>query len=169
MLQHEYEYCGDCEWNEKSHNGRSAKRFADLFDALAAAGFIAEVMYTERAGHVCNLTYALARDRKDIILIAAVGGDGTVSKVASGLRGSTKILGIIPMRSRDDVARAMGVLRKDVNTTVQILLSGVGHKIGAARVEGPAALPPPRTRLCAPPTSAMARPTARAASRAGAF
>lgn len=133
--------------NPKSRDGRSTKKFAVLFEALTAAGFISpEILYTERAGHACDLAYAL-RDRDDLSLVVAVGGDGTVSEVASGLRGSNKVLGLIPMGSGDDLARAMGVPRKDIDAAVQLLKNGADHRVGAVRVEGPPAPPPQEQTL----------------------
>ena len=53
-----------------------------------------EVIWTERTGHASEIAYSL-RNRDDLDLVVAVGGDGTMNEVASGLRGST-MLGIIP-------------------------------------------------------------------------
>lgn len=62
------------------------------------------VVYTERAGHAT----LLARDF-DGDTVVAVGGDGTVNEVASGLVGTGKVLGIIPCGSGNGLARHLGI------------------------------------------------------------
>ena len=73
------------------------------FDASA---FSCTFVYTERAGHAVEL----ARDA-DADAVVAVGGDGTVSEVATGLLGSDKALGIIPCGSGDGLALHLGYSR----------------------------------------------------------
>lgn len=62
-----------------------------------------QIVMTQRAGHAIEIAHQCAADGTDICV--AVGGDGTVNEVASGLTGSTTALGIIPMGSGNGLAR----------------------------------------------------------------
>jgi diacylglycerol kinase (ATP) len=55
-------------------------------------------------------------------IVAAVGGDGTVNEVASGLINSDTAMGIIPLGSGNGVARSLG-LPVDVKKSIQLLLN----------------------------------------------
>lgn len=65
-----------------------------------------EVRYTERVHHGTEIAHE-ACGRNDIDAIVAVGGDGSVNDVVSGMYGSGKILGIIPCGSGNGLARNM--------------------------------------------------------------
>lgn len=82
---------------------RSKRNVATLVrDALGEVS----IVYTERAGHGHELALAAA-GHYDIVV--AVGGDGTVNEVASGLMGSTTALGIVPCGSGNGLARDLGL------------------------------------------------------------
>ena len=61
------------------------------------------IRYTEYAGHARELAEEAAREGIDIVV--AVGGDGTVNEVGSGLAGTTTALGILPCGSGNGLAR----------------------------------------------------------------
>ena len=61
------------------------------------------MVMTERAGHAIEIARQCVAD--DVDICVAVGGDGTVNEVASGLTGSKTALGIIPMGSGNGLAR----------------------------------------------------------------
>ncbi len=65
-----------------------------------------KVVFTEYAGHA----EILAREATEHIIVA-VGGDGTVNEVASGIIDSDKVLGIIPCGSGDGLALHLGISR----------------------------------------------------------
>ena len=75
-------------------------------EVLQEASFQVEVCWTARPGHATQL----AREA-DASIVAAVGGDGTVSEVAQGLIGTGKVLGIIPCGSGDGLALHLGISR----------------------------------------------------------
>lgn len=69
--------------------------------------WLANIVFTERAGHATELARQYARMGFDAVV--AVGGDGTVNEVASGLRDTETALGIIPMGSGNGFARHIGI------------------------------------------------------------
>ncbi|MDE6006935.1 MAG: diacylglycerol kinase family lipid kinase [Muribaculaceae bacterium] len=70
---------------------------------LQREGFVVESAITERAGH----GYELARNaaERGYYGVIAAGGDGTVNEIASALRGTRTIMGILPFGSGNGLAR----------------------------------------------------------------
>ena len=56
---------------------------------------------TERPGHATEIAAELAKDER-IGAVVSVGGDGTASEVAAGLKGTGKPMGIIPAGTGND-------------------------------------------------------------------
>ena len=94
-----------CIVNPAGRDGTVLKRWPKIAQQIEEEGLDYEVIWTERTGHASEIAYSL-RNRDDLDLVVAVGGDGTMNEVASGLRGSSITLGIIPMGSGNDYARA---------------------------------------------------------------
>ncbi len=139
-----------CILNPKARDGRSKKKYPLIFQELENAGFATELHFTTHAGHAVEIAFGL-RERDDIYMVVAIGGDGTAHEVASGLRLSQKRMGIIPLGSGDDMARAMGIPRKNIKAAVDIIKNGTDHLVGAVRVEGPPADSPdkpPNGHIC---------------------
>ena len=129
-----------CILNPKARDGLSMKQW-DLFEpALKDSGFEIDLHHTEYSGHATEIAHSLIDG--DYQLVVAVGGDGTVHEVASGLRGSKMTLGILPIGSGNDYARAHGIpiprgkKFPDMQGAVDILVNGTDRKVGAVRVEG---------------------------------
>jgi len=70
----------------------------------------AEVFVTERAGHAREL--AKAAVGRDVRLVIAWGGDGTINEVASALAFDEVPLGIVPAGSGNGLARELGIDRR---------------------------------------------------------
>jgi YegS/Rv2252/BmrU family lipid kinase len=98
-------------------------------------------LYTSGPGHATEL----ARDAKDAELIIAVGGDGTVREVVSGLMsitgpldhsttGSLPLLAVIPVGSCNDLPRNVGV-PSDVIQACRVAKEGRARPIDVIRVE----------------------------------
>ena len=66
-----------------------------------------DIVFTEYKGHATELAKQYARLGFDAVV--AVGGDGTVNEVASGLRGTQTALGIIPVGSGNGFARHLQI------------------------------------------------------------
>ena len=118
--------------------GRSSRTFPALRDLVAgrADGGFAEYAIAERRGHAVSLAERGAADGYDPIV--AVGGDGTVNEVASGLlgyRGAIPRLAVIPTGTGNDFARSVGVPRAlDAAVAVALGEPGSARAIDAARI-----------------------------------
>lgn len=69
-----------------------------------------EILKTEYAGHAKELAMKAAQEGAKVVV--AVGGDGTVNEVASGLIHTESALGIIPCGSGNGLARHLGIPMK---------------------------------------------------------
>lgn len=134
-----------CIFNPSARDGRSSKKIPKILKAFDDAGIKVEQYSTDYAGHAVEIAYSL-RNRDDLDVIVAIGGDGTVHEVASGMRNCKIPLGIVPQGSGDDLARAMGIPRKDISAAVDIIKNGTDHRCGAVRIEAPPANPPVHTQ-----------------------
>jgi diacylglycerol kinase family enzyme len=132
-----------CILNPNARDGLSVSQWDKFEPALKEAGFDIDLHHTEGPGHAMDIAQSLVGE--DHELVVAIGGDGTVHEVASGLRGSQKVLGILPIGSGNDYARAHGIPTpkgnkfKDMQGAIDILSNGKDRRVGSVRVEGPPA------------------------------
>lgn len=73
---------------------------------------------TRYPGHARELAREAAADSYDVVI--AVGGDGTVNEVASGLVGSATALAIIPTGSGNGLARHLGI-PVDIDSSIRVI------------------------------------------------
>ncbi len=95
--------------NPAAASGRGRARWAELEDRFVQDHVGAKALFTSQPGDAIRLAQASA---PNCDLIVAVGGDGTVFEVASGLllSGSASIrFGIVPTGTGNDVARQCGI------------------------------------------------------------
>ena len=123
-----------CIINPAARDGQSIKIWEIVKDKLEKEGLSTELYITEKVGHASEIAYSL-KDRKDIQVIVACGGDGTVHEISSGLRGSNIPLAVIPAGTGNDVARVHGYILDDLDDTIDIIINGVDRNIGALRIE----------------------------------
>ena len=93
--------------NPISGVGRQKKIERLLKDNLNQDIYDYEVRYTERIHHGTELARQGAMEGFDIV--TAVGGDGSVNDVITGIHGSDATLGIIPCGSGNGLARCMKI------------------------------------------------------------
>lgn len=65
-----------------------------------------DIIHTSRRGHAIDIA---TRHKDDVDIVVAVGGDGTVNEVGSGLVGGKAALGIIPCGSGNGLARELEI------------------------------------------------------------
>ncbi len=78
-----------------------------LARALASRLPGAELLITERRGHAREL--AASHCARDDHVVVAIGGDGTVHEVGSGLIGGRAALAVLPAGSGNDFAKMLGI------------------------------------------------------------
>ena len=108
--------------NPTAGTGYAKKTMEHLESLLRSKGEEYRILLTERAGHATELAAAAAED-KEAKAVVAVGGDGTVSEVAAGLRETGKAMGIIPAGTGNDFIKSVGI-PNDPDKALDILFSG---------------------------------------------
>ncbi len=99
--------------NPTAQSRRAGRRRAELEAALARRGVAYALVETQRPGHAEGLAREAAAGHD---VVVAAGGDGTVQEVArglyaAGLAGTAAALGVLPMGTGNDFARALGMPR----------------------------------------------------------
>jgi diacylglycerol kinase (ATP) len=95
--------------NPAAAAGRCQTRWAEVRDHFHQDGGQAKCLFTSRPGDAVRFAKDLARECG---VVVAVGGDGTIFEVASGilLNGATRPdLGVVPLGTGNDAARLCGI------------------------------------------------------------
>lgn len=129
--------------NPASRDGRCGKAWPEVHQRLEADGWEVEAFITSGPGDAARHAYGLVGEGHvgPGDLVVAVGGDGVVHEVASGLRGSGAVLGQIPFGSGNDFAITHGIPRNDIDGALRCLKEGVDRPSGAWRLEAHPAAP----------------------------
>ena len=119
--------------NSGSGADKSEEKLRQLRGAFTAADAAPE-FFLAHGGETIKIgvNKALAKGHK---IIAAAGGDGTVSAVAAELLGQPAVLGILPLGTLNHLAKDLG-LPQDLNQAVETLVTGRVAVIDAGCVNG---------------------------------
>ncbi len=90
-----------------------------------------QIVYTEYAGHASVLSKDAAKS--GAYAVVAVGGDGTMNEVASGLVGTETALGLIPRGSGNGYARSLKIPLK-AEEAIDVLKFGQLRKVDVGQV-----------------------------------
>ncbi len=90
-----------------------------------------EIQYTEFPGHANQLAKEAAR--QNVSVVVAVGGDGTMNEVASGLVGTDTVLGLIPRGSGNGYARSLKIPLK-VFPAIRVLQYGRVKQVDVGQI-----------------------------------
>lgn len=110
-------------YNPTSGRELFRKHLPEVLEKMEQAGYETSCHATTAEG---DATVAAADAvRRDFDLIVAVGGDGTLNEVVSGVSvfESRPKIGLIPMGTTNDFARAVHIPR-DINKAVDIIIEG---------------------------------------------
>ncbi|SEO05174.1 diacylglycerol kinase [Amphibacillus marinus] len=116
-------------------SGREAfkAKLPDVLLKFEQAGYETSTHATTAAGDATRAAKVAIARGYDVVV--AVGGDGTINEVVSGVAEADKRpkLGIIPAGTTNDFARALG-LPKQIDKAVDVILADHSHKLDVGRV-----------------------------------
>lgn len=107
--------------NPNAGRGRTLALIPRLHEWAKGCGMDAEILHTQRPGDATLL--ARRAVKQGARLVAAVGGDGTVSETAAALVRTDVPLAVIPTGTGNDFSRAMG-LHGRIELAFETLLHG---------------------------------------------
>lgn len=114
--------------------GKDKTDFQDLVEKYLDPGeFDPHFYFTEYVSHGLQLAKDAVRKRMD--LVVAVGGDGTINEVASGVLNSSIPLGIVPLGSGNGLARFLKIPIDPVKA-IQRIASGKIRSIDSGQLNG---------------------------------
>ena len=120
--------------NPAAGRKKNARELIDAIDErMSISGHDYEFAYTTAAGDATRITREAVDEHFDIIV--AVGGDGTVNEVASGLIRKKSALGILPLGSGNGIARSLNI-PLEFETTIDLLLSPPILTIDGGKLNG---------------------------------
>ena len=99
-------------------SGGSKNNFVEIFKPLQSKFPNHRVINTTHVGHARELA---SQHKNDFDIIVAVGGDGTISEIASALVNTTVPMGIIPQGSGNGFANHLGIPNKITKALQQLL------------------------------------------------
>lgn len=103
--------------NPKAGKGRGRDAYQVIENEAFKLGIECSRRFTERAGHARELA---AAEGDFFEVVVAVGGDGTMNEVASGLIGKRAVLGIVPLGSGNGLARHLRI-PMNIRGAVQVI------------------------------------------------
>ncbi len=118
-------------FNPKSGLLKKVATLDEVVEMLRRHGLQAEVT-VKTSGKVARAAAKAAAENKEELVIAA-GGDGTIEDVATQLVESETTLGILPIGTRNNLARELGV-PLDLDHACALLAAGITRKIDIGRV-----------------------------------
>lgn len=93
--------------NPAAGRGRAGRLIGKVDRILHEVSVPHEIRVSESADHLLQLARQAAEEGAEIV--AALGGDGTISAVANGLLGSDTALATLPSGTADDFAKSIGM------------------------------------------------------------
>ncbi|AVI40114.1 diacylglycerol kinase [Bacillus pumilus] len=112
------------------------KNLPQVLQKFEQAGYETSCHATTCAGDATQAAENAAQ--RDFDLIVAAGGDGTINEVVNGLAPLEKRpkLGIIPVGTTNDFARALGIPREGVLKATDAIIDGVAKPLDIGKVNG---------------------------------
>ena len=122
--------------NPAAGQGRSARLLPAVLGQLAAAGAGVRVRESASLDHAATVAAEAAAQGETVV---AVGGDGTVGRMAAAVADADGVLGIVPAGRGNDFARMLGIPAQPVRAA-SVLVAGPRRAvdlIGVSAGEGP--------------------------------
>jgi len=117
--------------NPTSGKGRGG-RIGELVHArLADAGYQVRALQGRDGDEALDLARQCVQDQVETLVV--IGGDGMVHLAVQALAGSQTRLGLVPAGTGNDVARALGLPRKDPAAAADVIIGGRERAIDLAK------------------------------------
>ena len=120
--------------NPASANGRTGRRWPEIFGRAARAGLSGKAFVSERPGHIADLAELACREGAETVV--AVGGDGTVHEAVGGLMRvapeQRSVLATIPRGTGRDFARSSR-LPTDLDAALRVVAHGATRTVDVGR------------------------------------
>ena len=128
MPQHELHLV----FNPAANRGRAAARRKVVASFLDGHREVEPIWHvTQGRGHASRIVEGLPEE----VLVAAVGGDGTVHEVAAACVGTQRTLGVLPVGSGNCYVKALGV-GTNLRRALEILVRGKTRIVDTGEVNG---------------------------------
>lgn len=111
--------------------GRCRRLWPTIERALRNSRLSFQYVFTEAPGAAIAIARRAAQDFPTVV---AVGGDGTIHEVATGLMGTATKLGIIPAGTGNDFVKMLGIPPKDPFKAIPILEAGRTRRVDVGRI-----------------------------------
>jgi len=119
-------------FNPAANRGRAVARRKVISSFLDRQREVEPIWHvTEGPGHASRIVEGLPEE----VLVAAVGGDGTVHEVAAACVGTQRALGVLPVGSGNCYVKALGV-GTNLRRALEILVRGKTRVVDAGEVNG---------------------------------
>jgi YegS/Rv2252/BmrU family lipid kinase len=118
--------------NPSAGQGKYKQIIQSIHNILSDSGVRYDIKVLEYRGEALSLAKEAADDHD---VVVAVGGDGTVNEVFSGILGTQAIFGIIPAGTGNGFARALE-LPLDLEKACQVLVEGYTKEIDVGMANG---------------------------------
>jgi diacylglycerol kinase (ATP) len=119
--------------NPTSGRGRSARNAPTAVSRLRERGL--DVAVIEAGSAAESLLLARRAVEEGVDALVACGGDGTVHCALQAVYGTQTALGIIPVGTGDDIARALELPRDDVTAAADVIADGRTRAVDYAVIE----------------------------------
>ncbi len=118
--------------NPASGRGKGRSVGRELEERLQYLNLDYQLEFTNAPGHAVELAEKASRSFQCIV---AVGGDGTLNEVVNGMAESQATLGLLPVGSGNDFARAVS-LQSKLDDALNILLRGKTKRVDLGKANG---------------------------------
>ena len=121
-------------YNPTSGRELFRRHLPEVLEKMEVAGYETSCHATTSAGDAIQA--AKSAVEREFDLIVAVGGDGTLNEVVSGISGYEQRpkIGLIPMGTTNDFARAVHIPR-DINKAVDIIIKGDSIPVDVGKID----------------------------------
>lgn len=119
--------------NATAGTGNDEQAARTVSEVLRAGGLQAQVMLARSGADIIRMAREAARTHPPVI--AAGGGDGTISAVASVLVGTEVALGVIPLGTLNHFAKDLGI-PLDLAEAAQVIVNGRVRNVDVGEVNG---------------------------------